>query len=147
MLKNGFITLSLFCIATVSPCLAQTRVEGQVLSPTPCHLSEKGAADVCAQVAVAVPGKLKFHRIGERKGSSIKAAVGKEGDFSAKFRRRGRYKVSFDASSLDSKSLKISPAFITVRGRKAAQAELFVVAHKSYGEMPAAAISSGCGVQ
>ncbi len=147
MLKNGFIALSLFCIATVSPCLAQTRVQGQVLSPTPCHLSEKGTADVCAQVVVAVPGKLQFHRVGDKKGKSIKAAVNKDGDFSAKFRRGGRYKVSFDASSVDSDSLKISPALITVRGRKIAQAELFLVAHKSYGAMPAVAISSDCGIR
>lgn len=147
MLKNGFIALSLSCIAMVSPCLAQTRIEGQVLSPTPCHLQEKGSTDVCAQVVVAVAGKLKFQRIGDRRGSSVKVAVSKDGDFSAKFRQRGRYKVSFDASSVDSSSLKISPSVITVRGRRAAQAELFLVAHESYGTLPAAALSSGCGIQ
>jgi hypothetical protein len=102
---------------------------------------------MCAQIAVAVPGKLKFHRIGDRRGRAIKAAVSHEGDFAAKFRQRGRYKVSFDSSSGDVKSLKISPTLITVRGRKAAQAELFLVAHKSYGELPAAAISTGCEIE
>lgn len=149
MLKNGFIVLCLFCIATVSPCLAQTRVEGQVLSPTPCHLSAKGTADVCPQVVVAVPGEIQFRRFGvnNNKRKLVKAAVDTDGNFSAKLRRGLRYKVAFNASSVDSSSLNISPRVITVRGRKVAQAGLFLVAHESYGKMPAAAISSGCGIR
>ncbi len=147
MLKNGFIALCFFSIAAVSPCLAQTRLEGQVLSPTPCHLYDKARAEVCTQVVVGVEGAIKFHRIGVRKARSVTVSVDKNGDFSARLLQRGRYKVSFDAGAVNSDGLQISPPVITVRGRKVAQAELFLVAHKSYGEIPAAAISSECGIE
>jgi hypothetical protein len=147
MLKTIIIATSVFFIATVSNCLAQTRVEGQVLSPTPCHLYPKGTAEACIQITVGVPGNLVFKHLGGRAGRSIKTPVTKDGDFAVNFRQAGRYKVSFVQSSGDSDSLSISPRAITVRGRKAGQAELFVVAHKSYGKVPSASLSSGCVIE
>ena len=140
MLRNAIISLCVFSIASVSNCLAQTHIEGQVMSPTPCHLQLKDPARACMQVTVGVPGKLSVR--GGKKGSNVAVSVDEFGNFSAKFPKAGRYRVSFKRASGDSRSLSISPRVITVKG--AGQAELFVVAHKSYGKVPTAALSSGC---
>jgi hypothetical protein len=70
--------------------------------------------------------------------------VDQDGNFKATFKRAGQYNVVFKPQGLNSRSLVISPSKVAVSSKTKSQDSMFVVAHKSYGPLPATSVASGC---
>lgn len=150
MIRKSIVTAVIVCIASATTCLAQTDLRGQVFSPTPCHLAPKDDTLACIQMVKPVAGEMEFrlNRKARKKGSKrlprVKVTVDKDGNFEGTFKHPGQYTVTFKPQGLDGSSLVISPPEITVKSKTGTQDTMFVVAHKSYGRLPATSISSGC---
>jgi|GEM_PF-4770100 len=149
MIRKSIVTAVIVCIASATTCLAQTDVRGQVFSPTPCHLAPKDQTVACIQMVKPVKGEITFSlnrkaRKNGRKLRRVKVTVDGDGNFEETFKRAGQYTVTFKPQGLDGSSLVISPSEITVKSKAGTQDTMFVVAHKSYGRLPATSIASGC---